>query len=111
MSPLQQNQQAIEPAFLPIPAACKFLGLSPASIYRIIGLGKLQAVKAGGRTLLVMQSLRDYAASLPPAKIKPPRNRMGVAQAAKPMRQRTKRLASKPRKRAEREASATVEVT
>ena len=101
-----KGEQAIEPAFLPIPAASKFLGLSPASIYRLIGLGKLQAVKAGGKTLLVMQSLRDYAASLPPAKIKPPHNRMGVAQAAKPMRQRTKHLATKPhRKRAEAEAS------
>jgi hypothetical protein len=102
-----KGEQAIEPAFLPIPAASKFLGLSPASIYRLIGLGKLQAVKAGGRTLLTMVSLRDYAASLPPAEIKPPHNRMGAAEVAKPMRPR-KRLATKPRKRtAEREASNT----
>jgi hypothetical protein len=82
MSPIQQNEPAIEPAFLPIPAACTFLGLRPTSIYRLVGLGKLQAVKAGGRTLLVMQSLRDYAASLPPAEIKT-RKRLGD-----PIRQR-----------------------
>jgi hypothetical protein len=75
MSP-QKDAQTIEPVFLPIPATSEFLSLSPASIYRLIGLGRLQAVKAGGRTLIVMQSARDYAASLPPAKIKRQVNRM-----------------------------------
>ena len=106
MPSVQKDAQAVEPALLSIPASSEFLGLSPASLYRLIGLGKLQAVKAGGRTLLVMQSLRDYAASLPPAKIKPPHNRMGVAQAAKPMRQRIKHLSTKRVKRAAEAPSA-----
>jgi hypothetical protein len=99
MSPTpQHNEQAIEPAFLSIRACCQFLDLSAATLYRLIGLGRLKAVKAGGRTLIVTPSARDYAASLPPAKIKPPpHNRMGAG--AKPVRQR-KQLASKARKRA-----------
>ena len=69
----------IEPILLPIPICGQLLGLSPASIYRLLGLNKLQAVKAGGRTLVTMQSARTYAASLPAAKIKPPTNRMTAA--------------------------------
>src|SRR5262249_60721374 len=52
------------PKLLSISATADFLGLSPASIYRLIGLGKLLAVKAGGKTLIVTQSARNYAASL-----------------------------------------------
>lgn len=46
-----------------------------------IGLGKIEAAKAGKQTLLKVPSLRAYAASLPPASIKPPtvRKRKGVA--------------------------------
>jgi hypothetical protein len=78
MPSIQKAEQAVEPALLSIPASSEFLGLSAASIYRLIGLGKLKAVKAGGKTLLTMPSLKNYAASLPPAKIKPPINRMGA---------------------------------
>jgi len=102
-SPIEQNEQAIEPAFLRIKAAGEFLGLSAASIYRLIGFGKLRAVKAGGRTLLVMQSLRDYAASLPSAQIRPPPNHhMGLAD--KPVRKRKRR--SKATREAKAEADA-----
>jgi hypothetical protein len=76
------GERAITPALLSIPASAEFLGLSSASIYRLIGLGKLEAVKAGGKTLLTMASLEHYAASLPPAKIKPPTNRMGAGKSA-----------------------------
>jgi excisionase family DNA binding protein len=72
-------KRAIEPVLLPIQAAAEYLGLSVASLYRLIGLGRLQAVKAGGKTLLPVASLQAYVASLPLAKIKPPTNRMGVA--------------------------------
>ena len=81
MSPIQATEQ-VEPAFLSIPASGEFLGLSPASIYRLIGLDKLKAVKAGGKTLVTVESLRDYARSLPAAKIKPPTNRMGALKSA-----------------------------
>ena len=68
------DADAIAPAFLPISVCGEYLGLSEATIYRLLGLGKLQAVKAGSRTLVTMQSAQEYAASLPPAKIKPPPN-------------------------------------
>jgi excisionase family DNA binding protein len=72
------SERAVEPVLLPIQAAAEYLGLSIASLYRLIGLGKLEAVKAGGKTLLPMASLQAYVASLPPAKIKPPIDRMGA---------------------------------
>jgi hypothetical protein len=37
-------------------------------IYDAIARGKIKAVKSDRRTLLVVQSLKDYAASLPAAK-------------------------------------------
>jgi hypothetical protein len=49
-------------------------------MYRLLGLGKVEGVKAGKRTLLKLSSLKARAASLPPAKIKAPttRRRMGA---------------------------------
>ena len=82
MSASQKDEQAVEPVLLSIPASSEFLGLSAASIYRLVGLGKLKAVKAGSKTLLTMASLRKYATSLPAAKIKPPTNRMGARPSA-----------------------------
>jgi excisionase family DNA binding protein len=94
------------PKLLPISAAADFLGLSPATIYRLLGLGELTGLKAGSKTLLTMESLQRYADALPLAKIKaPPNNQIATAQAAKPMRRR-KQLSTKPRrKRAEAGAS------
>jgi hypothetical protein len=62
----------LEPAFVTIPHGAKFLGQGQSTIYKLIGLGKIEAAKAGKRTLLKVPSLRAYAASLPPASIKPP---------------------------------------
>jgi hypothetical protein len=62
----------LEPALVSIPAGCEFLAVSPAEMYRLLGLGKIEAVKAGKRTLLSVPSLKAHAASLPAAKIKPP---------------------------------------
>jgi hypothetical protein len=72
--------KALEPAFVTILDGCDYLGLSQASVYRLIGLGRLEARKAGGRTLITFKSLKALAAELPPAKIKAPttRRRMGA---------------------------------
>lgn len=78
MQSKQKNERDRAPAFMTIPASCRYLSLSPASVYRLIGLDKLKAVKSGRRTLLTVASLKAYAASLPVAKIKPPTNRMGA---------------------------------
>jgi hypothetical protein len=44
-------------------------------MYDLIGAGLVKAVKRGSRTLLVVESLRRYAKTLPEAKIAPPRRR------------------------------------
>jgi excisionase family DNA binding protein len=75
----------LEPAFMTIPHAARFLGHGESTIYKLIGLGKIEAAKAGTRTLLKVPSLRAYAASLPPASIKPPtvRKRRGASPRAR----------------------------
>ena len=49
--------------------AAKASGLGRTTIYMLISLGKIEARKAGGRTLIPADSLHDYLASLPPASI------------------------------------------
>lgn len=66
---------AVTPLLLPVKQACTVIGRGQSALYELIGAGKIRAVKSDGRTLVVVESLRDYAASLPPAKIAPPRNR------------------------------------
>ena len=56
-----------------IPDAAKAAGLGRTTIYELIGAGHIEARKAGGRTLVIAESLRRYVASLPPAKIAAPK--------------------------------------
>jgi len=65
----------LEPALVTIQQGCDYLAVSPAEMYRLLGLGKVEGVKAGRRTLLKVESLQARAASLPPAEIKPPTRR------------------------------------
>lgn len=46
------------------------LGLSHATIYRLIAAHKLQAVKIAGATRITGESIEDFLASLPPARIR-----------------------------------------
>jgi excisionase family DNA binding protein len=50
--------------------ASKVTGIGRTTIYGLIGAGKLDARKAGGRTLITGESLRAFIASLPPAEIR-----------------------------------------
>jgi hypothetical protein len=61
----------IEPLLCSVEAATAIIGRGQTFILDAIATGKLKAVKSDRRTLLVVQSLRDYVASLPPAKLKP----------------------------------------
>lgn len=45
-------------------------GLGRTTLYELIGAGKIEARKAGGRTLIPADSLRTYIASLPAADIR-----------------------------------------
>jgi hypothetical protein len=58
----------IEPLLCSIQAGTAIIGRSERFIIDAIARGKLKAVKSDRRTLLVVQSLKDYVASLPPAK-------------------------------------------
>jgi hypothetical protein len=50
--------------------ATKISGLGRTTIYEAIGAGKLEARKAGGRTLVMADSLRSFLANLPAADIR-----------------------------------------
>jgi hypothetical protein len=69
------NELSLLPILCSITQASAMIGRGTQAIYDLIGGGKIRAVKSDGRTLIVVQSLREYAATLPPAKVRPPRNR------------------------------------
>lgn len=50
--------------------AAKISGIGQTSLYELIGTGKLEARKAGNRTLIPAESLRTYIANLPAADIR-----------------------------------------
>lgn len=58
----------LEPLLCSIKAGVAILGRSERTIVDMIALGQIKAVKSDRRTLLVVQSLRDYVATLPAAK-------------------------------------------
>ncbi len=57
----------------PISDACRISGLSRTEIYRRLATGDIRAVKSGSRTLILMDSLRAYLASLPAATFRAPK--------------------------------------
>ena len=63
----------IDPIALPIAEAVTFSGMSRSALYRELANGNLRAVKAGSRTLLLVESIRAYLASLPAATFRPAR--------------------------------------
>jgi hypothetical protein len=63
----------IEPLLCSIEAGTAIIGRSPRFIVDAIARGELKAVKSDRRTLLVVQSLKDYVAGLPAAKGTPNR--------------------------------------
>jgi hypothetical protein len=65
----------VEPILVSVPQACQMIGIGTQGMYDLIGAGLVLAVKRGTRTLIVVESLRTYAASLPPAQVAAPRKR------------------------------------
>jgi hypothetical protein len=61
----------LAPILCRIPQAATAIGRGRRFVYEAIATGKIQAVKSDRRTLVVVESLRSYARTLPPAKIKP----------------------------------------
>ena len=68
----------LEPLLCSVQAGTAIIARSERAIIDLVAQGKVKAVKSDRRTLLVVQSLKDYAASLPPAKgtRNPPRRRV-----------------------------------
>jgi excisionase family DNA binding protein len=54
-----------------IPVAAQKLNCARSHVYNLLGDNKIQAVKAGRRTLVLTASIDNYLAALPPAQIKP----------------------------------------
>jgi hypothetical protein len=61
----------LTPILCTIPQAAAFIARGTSFVYQAIALGQIKAVKSDKRTLVEVDSLRKYAADLPPAKIKP----------------------------------------
>jgi excisionase family DNA binding protein len=55
---------------LTIADAAKASGIGRTTLYELIGAGKIEARKAGNRTLIPAESLKAYIDSLPPATIR-----------------------------------------
>lgn len=61
----------IEPLLCSVEAATAIIGRGQTFVIDAIARGTLKAVKSDRRTLLVVQSLKDYVASLPAPVLKP----------------------------------------
>jgi excisionase family DNA binding protein len=76
MFPSAVSRMEVEPILVSIPQACQYLSCNSQVIYKLAATGQLEAVKRGGRTLIVFSSVKRYAASLPKAQLTPPRERL-----------------------------------
>jgi hypothetical protein len=65
------TKMEIEPLLVSVPQTAQYIGRCTATVYELIGSGRLNAVKSDGRTLVTMESIKGYVASLPPAQIAP----------------------------------------
>jgi hypothetical protein len=66
---------SLSPILCTIQQAAAMISRGQTFIYGAIGDGRIEAVKSDKRTLVVVESLRRYAAELPRAKIKPLKRR------------------------------------
>ena len=65
-------QSSAQPLYAPIPRACEISGLGRSTIYKLSGEGKIRLVKAGNRTLVDLEHLSKWMATLPLANIASP---------------------------------------
>lgn len=78
----QAEAEAIDaplPAFATIDRWCALSGMSRRATYDDLGEGNLHGVKRGTRTLIDVRRGIAYLRSLPPAKIRAPRERQAEA--------------------------------
>ena len=61
---------ALQPLAVSVADAVHVSGLSRSELYRLMGAGRIRAVKHGSRTLIPMEALRAHLAGLPAADIR-----------------------------------------
>jgi hypothetical protein len=61
----------LQPILCSIAQASAMIGRGVTAIYALIADQKIRAVKSSGRTLIFVDSLREYAEGLPKAKVRP----------------------------------------
>ncbi|MBV8523011.1 MAG: hypothetical protein JOY71_12965 [Acetobacteraceae bacterium] len=61
------SKAGAEPLTVSVFDARRITGMSNTELYRCLAAQKIRAVKCGTRTLIMMDSLRHYIASLPQA--------------------------------------------
>jgi excisionase family DNA binding protein len=54
----------MEPIFLPIPDACRVLGVGRSKLYELIAAGDISIRKIGRKTLIPREDLMSFAARL-----------------------------------------------
>ena len=71
---------------------CKAYGIGKTAVYELLATGKLRAVKAGTRTLILETSAKDWLSSLPVPVSDPVRQkRLGANRGEQPQRRRYQR--------------------
>jgi hypothetical protein len=68
-------EEPLPPILCSVKQASAALARGTQAIYDLMGAGKIKAVKSDGRTLIMVESLHEYARSLQSAKIAAPRKR------------------------------------
>lgn len=66
MKPNVADGEITPPLALSINETTRVLSTSRSAIYRYLKAGRLRAVKVGARTLIPMDSAREFLASCPP---------------------------------------------
>jgi hypothetical protein len=65
------SKMEIEPLLVSIPQTTQLIGRCTATIYELLGSGQLRGVKSDNRTLITMESIKEYVASLPSVQVAP----------------------------------------
>jgi hypothetical protein len=68
---IADNLAGCDPILVAVNQASAIIARSPRMVYELMATGELKAVKSGRNTLILYDSIREYVASLPSAKIKP----------------------------------------
>lgn len=64
------DELANVPVSMSVATAVRWSGISRSEIYKLLAAGKIRAVKAGRKTLVLTETLQNYIHSLPSAKFK-----------------------------------------